>query len=62
MLARHVSGNSYAYLQEHWTIEYSLWYEAPYMLPAVGLDMDGLFITSLMFLKMGITMARNMSS
>jgi hypothetical protein len=42
MLARHVSGNSYAHLQEHWTVEYSLWYEAPYMLPAVGLDVDEL--------------------
>ena len=40
-LARHVSGNSYAHLQEHYTVGYSLWYEAPYMLTAVGLDADG---------------------
>jgi hypothetical protein len=40
MLARHVSGNSYADLQEHETVEYSLLYEAPYtsMLPAVAPD------------------------
>ena len=39
-LARHVSGNICAHLQKHQTAEYSLWYEAPYMLPAVGLDAD----------------------
>jgi hypothetical protein len=33
-----VSGNIYAQLQEHYTVGYSLWYEAPYMLSAVGLD------------------------
>jgi hypothetical protein len=27
-----------AHLQEHYTVEYSLWYEAPCMFPAVGLD------------------------
>jgi hypothetical protein len=32
MLARHVLGDSYAHLQEHQTVEYSLWYEAPYTL------------------------------
>ena len=40
MLARHVSGSSYAHLQKHKTIGYSLWYETPYMFPAVGLDAD----------------------
>ena len=27
ILARHISGNSYAHVQEHKTVEYGLWYE-----------------------------------
>ena len=31
-LARHVSGNNSAHLQEHYTVHYSLWYVVPNML------------------------------
>jgi hypothetical protein len=41
ILVRHVSGDSYAHFQGHQTVEYSLRYEAPYMLSAVGLDAVG---------------------
>jgi len=28
-LARHVSGNNFAHLQGHWTVQYSLWCVIP---------------------------------
>jgi hypothetical protein len=34
--AQHVSPNYFAHLQEHYTVCYSLWYNAPTMLPAGG--------------------------
>ena len=52
-------------LQEHLTVSYSLWYNAPTMLPAGGRQHRGCIIPravthSLVLLKMGKTIARNM--
>jgi len=39
-LARHVSGNNSAHLQEHYTVHYSLWYVVPNTLPVGDLVME----------------------
>jgi hypothetical protein len=37
---QHVSAVDPAHLQEHWTVCYSLWYNAPTMLPAGSLEVE----------------------
>jgi hypothetical protein len=78
-LAQHVSDNYFAHLQEHSTVRYSLWYNAPNMWLVGGLEAEFLHfqttgpphteyiipqavLHSLMLLKMGKAIARNMSS
>jgi hypothetical protein len=39
-LARHVSGNNFAHLQQHKTVQYSLWCDAPSKLPIDGLVLE----------------------
>ena len=39
-IAQHVSGNYFAHLQEHKTVCYSLWYNAPTILPAGSLEAE----------------------
>ena len=42
-LARHVSGNNFAHLQELQTVQYSLWYVVPNTLPVGDLVAEELF-------------------
>ena len=49
MLARRVSDNSYAHLQEHYTVEYSLWYEVGILIKCIFLHLVDYF--SLLYTK-----------
>ena len=65
--AQHVSVDDLIHLQEHQTVRYSLWYNAPTMLPASGQQRRGCITPqvvahSLVLLKMGVINARNMLS
>jgi hypothetical protein len=69
--AQHVSGNFFPHLQERKTVFYSLWYDAPKLLPAGGLELGGpdyvfgvkvVARRSLALLRMDKKIARNLLS
>ena len=50
---KHVSGNYFAHLQEHWSVCYSLWYNAPIGQQHCGCIIPQAVTHSLVLLKMG---------